>query len=49
MAPNFDLITSASMGPATMTLVELNGKNYGHWSRFVEVYLRGKGLYFGWF
>jgi hypothetical protein len=45
MAPNSDLITSTSMGPATMTLVKLNGKNYGYWSRSVEVYLRGKGLY----
>jgi hypothetical protein len=45
MDPNSNLITSASMGPATMTLVKLNGKNYGYWSQSVEVYLRGKGLY----
>jgi hypothetical protein len=45
MAPNPDLITSASMVPAPMTHVKLNGKNYVYWSRSVEVYLRGKGLY----
>ena len=45
MAPPSDLITSASMGPAPMTLMKLNGKNYVYWSRSVEVYLRGKGLF----
>jgi hypothetical protein len=45
MAPNPYLITSASMVPAPMTHVKLNGKNYVYWSRSVEIYLRGKGLY----
>jgi hypothetical protein len=48
MAPPSDLIASASMGPAPMTLVKLSGKNYVYWSRYVEVYLRGKGLFSHW-
>jgi uncharacterized membrane protein YeiB len=45
MASNSNLITFAFVGPALMTLVKLNGKNYVYWLLSVEVYLCGKGLY----
>lgn len=45
MAAELDIIPLAPLVDAPMTFVRLNGKNYVYWSRSVEVFLEGKGLY----
>jgi hypothetical protein len=45
MATKSDIVPTASLVNALMAFVKLNEKNYIYWAQYVEVFLKGKGLY----